>query len=92
MKPGLLLKLRIACLLVAGWLILGGCHSTLHPRLVAKVSHAVATHTAPPHAYPVVDLRTSTASRCLGVLRVFLGSAMVYGVVLTFRPGWPRRT
>ena len=69
----LITKIRIVALIIAAFLLVGGCKAALHPKLrVAGVSQTPQVFTQDRAIYSV-ELVTSQSSRVFGILRMLLG-------------------
>ena len=73
--PGipLITKIRIVALIMAAFLLVGGCKTALHPKLrVAGVSQTTQVD-AQDRAIYSVELVTSQSSRVFGIVRMVIG-------------------
>jgi hypothetical protein len=74
----LITKIRIAALLVASWLFIGGCRSATHPALIVVRPKASQREQLPPYAFRYVELRTSRLSRVGGIVEMLLGGGVAF--------------
>ncbi|MGA2663170.1 MAG: hypothetical protein ABSH34_37320 [Verrucomicrobiota bacterium] len=91
MKMGLITKLRIAALLVAALLLLGGFQAAVHPKLRMVVPKLAPGAPSPASAARLVELRTSTGSRVFGIIRMLVGGGLAFGILWPMRPNLLRR-
>ena len=81
MKPANIVRIYTTVLLVlACYLIVGGCNAALFPKLkMAGIAEL--------DGHGVVQLETSKSSRVLGILRVTLGLALACCILKPILPG-----
>ena len=78
----LITKIRIAALIIAAFLVVGGCKAALHPKLrLVGVSQAAQVESEPRRPY-TVQLVTSQSSRVFGIVRMLMGAGLALYVVL----------
>ena len=76
----LITKVRIVALIIAGFLLVGGCRAALHPKLrFAGVSQSPQFESGTRPTYSI-ELVTSPTSRVLGILRMLIGSGLAFYV------------
>lgn len=78
----LITKIRIVALIIAAFLLEGGCKAALHPklRLVGMSQMAqVESQSRPTYS---VELVTSQPSRVLGIVRMLIGAGLALYVLL----------
>ena len=80
----LITQIRIVALIIAAFLLVGGCKSTLHPKLrlvgVSQPQTAQPESGSPP-VYGV-EMVTSQASRAFGIVRMLIGAGLALYVLL----------
>ena len=78
----LIAKIRIVALIIATFLLVGGCDAALHPKLrLVGVSPTAQAESQPQPIYSV-ELVTSQASRVFGIVRMLIGAGIALYVLL----------
>lgn len=74
----LITKIRIVALIIAAFLLVGGCKAALHPKLrLVGVSQGPNMNSQPQAPY-TVELVTSQVSRGFGIARMLLGTGIAW--------------
>jgi len=77
----LITKIRIVALIIAAFLVVGGCKAALHPKLrLVGVSQTAQVESEPRQAY-TVQLVTSQSSRVFGIVRMLIGAGLAFYVL-----------
>lgn len=78
----LITKIRIVALIIAAFLLVGGCKAALHPKLrLVGMSQTAQVESQPRPTYSV-ELVTSQNSRVFGILRMLIGAGLGLYVLL----------
>ena len=74
--------IRIVALIIAAFLLVGGCNAALHPKLrLVGVSQNAQVESEPRQAY-TVQLVTSQSSRVFGIVRMLIGGGLAFYALL----------
>lgn len=75
-------KIRIVALIIASFLLVGGCKAALHPKLtLVGVAQTTQPESQNPPTY-TVQLVTSQSSRVFGIVRMLIGAGIALYVLL----------
>ncbi len=78
----LITKIRIVTLIIAAFLLVGGCKAALHPKLRFVGMSQPTTRESQNRSTYSVELVTSQTSRVFGIVRMLMGGGLALYVLL----------